>query len=276
MGAEKGEMQLGLVGWPLEHTLSPVIHEAFLESCGLSGRYRRYPVAPPELDSRLRELFDSGVLGLNVTFPHKRRAAGICSRLAAGSGRSPLPVINTMKMEEDGIITGYNTDTHGFSRCLEAYGLEEPFLVAGCGGGAMAVEKALIEAGASYSVFCRDAGSWAGTAEPLGLHMLEGELDRAPGGTLVNATTIGWSDDDLFPLAGESLSGKTFMDLNYNPSWKWRRALIEFGVRVRTGELMLVAQAAESFRIWTGIRPDEEIGMRIIGSTRESGENVGN
>lgn len=95
------------------------------------------------------------------------------------------------------------------------------------------------------------------------------ELERwleGPTGTLVNATPLGWNSDDPFP--GTPPEGWSFVDLNYNPRWTWRNGLTRRGVRVRTGEEMLVEQGALSFRFWTGIAVTEAVRQHALEAVR--------
>jgi hypothetical protein len=88
--------------------------------------------------------------------------------------------------------------------------------------------------------------------------------NRPAAATVVNATPLGWKDDDLFPF--EIPDGWFFADLNYNPRWNWRNRLLS---PVRTGEKMLVEQAAESFRLWTGYTPGKELKSKVLERIRE-------
>ena len=244
---------LGLVGWPLKHTLSPYIHELFLGSAGLRGVYRAYPIEPDSFLPDLYELLDSGITGLNVTYPFKTRAAEICTRLMGEA--QGLKAVNTL-VPENGSLAGYNTDVFGFRMFAEGNRMPEPFYIAGCGGAASAAAGALEAMGAEYRVLCRNPGEWRGAGRRHGIDELPRLLKAAAAGTLVNATTLGWSDEDDFPVGPELLSGLVFADLNYNPGWSWRSRVARFAKEVYTGEAMLVYQAAESFRLWTGVTPD--------------------
>lgn len=271
MGESAGEFRLGLVGWPLENTLSPAIHEEFFRSTGLRGEYSAFPVRPGTLDESLAGLFDGGITGLNVTFPYKLESAALCDELEGDALR--LGAVNTLKYS-GGILRGFNTDGFGFRRCLDRLSLKEPFVLVGCGGAALAADLALAGLDIERSVFCRNPGGWRGLAEARPLHELEGELQGCPGGTLVNATTLGWADGDDFPVSAPSMSGTAFLDLNYNPGWVWRNRLAETGATVFTGETMLVFQAAGSFEIWTGRMPDADRALRVIRSGRRSGDCI--
>lgn len=271
MGEAAVELRLGLVGWPLEHTLSPAIHEEFFRSTGLRGEYSAFPVRPGRLEERLAELFGGGITGLNVTFPYKMESAALCDELEGDALR--LGAVNTLE-RSGGILRGYNTDAGGFRSCIERYRLKEPFFLVGSGGAALAADLALAGMNSERTVFCRDTGGWRGLAEARPLRELDEELQRSAGGTVVNATTLGWADGDDFPVSLPSMAGTAFLDLNYNREWDWRNRLEESGVAVLTGETMLVFQAAGAFEIWTGRIPDADRAMKVIGSGRRSGDII--
>ncbi|OPL18872.1 MAG: hypothetical protein AVO35_02760 [Candidatus Aegiribacteria sp. MLS_C] len=260
--------RLGIVGWPLGHSLSPSIHGGFLRSSGLEGEYLAYPLEPSRFEEDLRDVLDGGVCGLNVTFPYKSSAAGVCDRVFSSTA---IPVVNTLHRHEGG-VSGYNTDTAGFAAMVDRFGLEEPFVVAGAGGAAMAVDGVLHERDMDCRVFCRMPMKWAGHAPAHPMEELEDLLDCTAGGTVVNATTLGWRDGDVFPVGTGAMSGMTFADLNYNRGWFWRNTLERNGTRTVTGEVMLVSQAAESFRIWTGIEPDIEGALEELLHNRKNGD----
>lgn len=271
MGETAGEFRLGLVGWPLEHTLSPAIHEEFFRSTGLKGEYGTFPVRPGRLEGSLAEIFGGGIKGLNVTFPYKVKSAGLCDELEGDALR--LGAVNTLE-HAGGILRGFNTDACGFRRCVKKYRLKEPFFVVGSGGAALAADLALAGLNIERTVFCRNPGGWRGLAAARPLRELEGKLQRSTAGTVVNATTLGWADGDDFPVSLSSMAGTAFLDLNYNRDWVWRNRLEETGVTVFTGETMLVFQAAGSFEIWTGRMPDADRALRVIRSGRRSSDCI--
>jgi shikimate dehydrogenase len=252
MGSHEHGLRFGLIGWPLDFSLSPMIHKEFFRSTSLNGEYAAYPVPPDRLRETLSELFDGGITGLNVTYPHKGAAAGICSELESHARN--LKVVNTMKTTH-GHVTGYNTDVYGFSQFIDECSLPEPFFVIGSGSIALAVDYVLHDRHMRYEIYCRNPRNWSGFASAGKLEGVNDVLLTADAGTVVNATTLGWGDDDIFPLEMSLLGDIVFADLNYNSSWHWRNDLQRFGVRTFTGEAMLVHQAAGSFKIWTGIKP---------------------
>ncbi len=247
-----GMYRFGLVGWPLSMSLSPRVHALFFRYGGIAGEYGLYPVPPEDFEERLSMLLEEGIDGLNVTCPYKMRAASVCGRIVSDTA---VPVVNTL-LRREGVILGFNTDVTGFRKMRYGMSLCEPFFVVGSGGAALAVDGALRLEGSECTVFCREPGKWKGFGPAMDLESLEAVLRKNAAGTVVNATTLGWFDDDPFPLKPDLLRNRTFVDLNYNPGWKFRNDLRGTSERVLTGEAMLVYQAAEAFRLWTGIRPD--------------------
>ena len=92
-------------------------------------------------------------------------------------------------------------------------------------------------------------------------------------GTLVNATTLGRDPSDLMTVPPGALEGMVLLDLNYDPQWRWRSRAAESALRTVTGEVMLVYQAAESFRIWTGRNPDAGAAMIRVRQAMESDDS---
>ncbi|MCK5787059.1 MAG: hypothetical protein KAH54_10955 [Candidatus Sabulitectum sp.] len=238
------EFRAGLLGWPLVHSLSPVIHDIFMQHYRMDGSYRLFPVESANLLTMVADLKGKGFTGLNVTVPHKIAVGKLCATLSPEA--EAAGAVNTMVFK-DGIVRGYNTDVAGFR--VMAATLPSPLFVVGKGGVAGAVRVALKSSEVTF----------------LGRGEIIPETDRPARATVVNATRIGWNDTDIFPL--DIPSGWSFADLNYNPRWLWRNSLSS---PVVTGERMLVEQAAESFRLWTGHTPDEELKTMVLERIRET------
>src|SRR5687767_11690959 len=145
-----------IVGWPVEHSRSPLIHEFWLKLYGLDGAYGREAVPPGSLDEFLRTLRARGYVGCNVTIPHKERAAELVS--PADELSRKLGAVNTIYFEGDEIV-GTNTDTYGFAAHLRASAPDFALagaeaLVLGAGGASRAVSAALMEQGARRVYVC--------------------------------------------------------------------------------------------------------------------------
>jgi len=195
-----------------------------------------------------------GYAGLNVTAPLKSRAAVVCESLDDRS--LALGAVNTLTRTGQG-WAGSNTDVEGAALALASMPRPRGAAIVGNGGAARAVRLAACEAGIPCEVFARTPAPGETPLSALGERLESGSLDL-----VVNATTLGWSDDDVFPVPAGLPGVESFLDLNYNPGWSWRNAIGRSGCRVYTGELMLAGQAAASFRIWTGFPPDPHSALR--------------
>ena len=273
-GEGKEVLHLGLVGWPLGHSLSPRLHEAALAALDLPGEYRLYPVPPfPEGQARLAELLDqfrkgaAGALhGLNVTIPHKQNVLPLLDELtptAAAIGAANLIFLKA------GRLTGDNADAAGFLADLQRNGLaaaasgNQTALVLGAGGSTRAVVYALINAGWRVWIAARRveqastlAASLQGTGPaihvlPLQANALAGDYDL-----IVNTTPVGMFPDvesNPWPTGLPFPPGASVYDLVYNPS---ETALVRqaraAGLHAANGLGMLVEQAVIAFETWTG------------------------
>jgi len=238
-----GQFQAGLLGWPVSHSFSPLIHSSFLHHFRIQGTYELFPVQRSELSGLLIQLTGREFTGLNVTVPHKKSVMGICDSLSPEA--ESAGAVNTLVFEP-GNLKGCNTDIAGFLSMI--HGLHAPFYVLGTGGAAGALSVAL--KGSDVVFMPRGSGI--------------PKVNRPARATVVNATPLGWKDEDVFPFSIPP--GWSFVDLNYNPHWKWRNNLQSC---VITGEKMLVEQAAESFRLWTGYTPGKELKARVLERIRE-------
>ncbi len=226
-------MKAGLIGFPVKHSLSPLIHQVFMDHFNIRGEYLLLRVSSENFMERAASLGSEGYTGVNVTVPHKKAAAEFCDVLSDEA--SSAGAVNTIHFSSHGAL-GYNTDVQGFM--VLAGSFPRPLVVVGNGGAAAAIRVA--EKGNVISVNSRRG-------------FLPEDLPSIC--TVVNATPLGWRDDDSFPL--QLPPEWAFIDLNYNSRWRWRNSLKN--VKVATGEEMLVEQAACSFRIWTGHKPGARV-----------------
>lgn len=148
----------GIIGWPVAHSKSPMIHRFWLEKLGIDGDYGRFPVAPEQLGAAVRSLPALGLRGVNVTVPHKQAVMSHLDRIDAQAER--IGAVNTVVVE-DGALVGYNSDAPGFLEPLAAL-LARSWLfkmarIIGTGGAALAVGQALHDAGFTLVFIGRDA-----------------------------------------------------------------------------------------------------------------------
>ena len=283
-----GHYDLGLIGFPLGHSLSPRLHAAALEALHLTGEYCLYPVPPlPEgraaLEVLLERLRVGELQGLNVTIPHKQTVLGYLDELLP-SARA-VGAANTL-LSRDGRLVGENTDAAGFSRDLErSLGLKlreraGTALVLGAGGAARAAVFALVDAGWEVMLAARrleqgltlarsfnsgdDQNHGAGAVRPYSLEELPAVLAgmKEPPGLIVNATPVGMAPNSAgspWPAGLPLPSGAAVYDLVYNPpQTALVRAAQRAGLPAAGGLGMLVEQAALAFELWTGQRPPRE------------------
>lgn len=271
--------KLGIVGWPLGYSLSPEMHRAALETAGLAGEYREYPVPPDKLVNWL-ESEGARLDGFNVTMPHKSavwswlKSRGGAARLDPFLLETGLDAVNTVAMQE-GSPVGYSTDGEGFlrpltepSRRLTLAGWR--VILLGSGGSAKAIATALALKTKAHALVIWNRPSGAGRAEDLArrLNGLRGsetfasassDSDRIPmeeSHLLVNATPMGMKGQGEVPegIAGRLHHGMLVYDIVYEPrETQLVRAARAAGCAVVTGEEMLAGQGAASFEIWTGV-----------------------
>jgi shikimate dehydrogenase len=265
---------VGLLGWPVEHSISPPMHNAAFASCGMDWCYLPFAVPPGALAEALRGARALGLRGLNATVPHKQALLSLVDALTPEA--RAIGAVNTILMGEE--LTGHNTDAAGFMRALRGAGCEPGgirALVLGAGGAARAIGYGLAQAGAYVALLNRTPERAASLAADLraalpGAAVEHGALSAAlltrlaPGAELVVNTTsagmwphtvaIPWPEEVAFP------HGALLFDLIYNPAETRLMALARAqGARAENGLMMLVHQGAEAFRLWTGVEPPVDL-----------------
>jgi shikimate dehydrogenase len=257
--------RVGLIGWPVEHSVSPAMHNAAFAALGLGWRYDALPTPPGKVEATLDELRSQGYRGANVTVPHKEAVLPYLDGIDACA--RAIGAVNTVVVQE-GRLVGHNTDAGGFLAALREAGFEPSgrrALLLGAGGAARAVVYALARAGCTIALYNRTPGRALELAQCLGdiapvavLEALAGaELDSLE--LLVNATPVG-----MWPQAGVSPWPEalplpahwTVFDLVYNPAETRLLAQARAAGATAVGGLgMLVHQGALAFALWTGHAP---------------------
>jgi len=266
-----GSPRVALIGWPVEHSLSPAMHNAAFKALGLDWRYELFPVPPGQLGAAVADLRAGEYGGANVTVPHKSAVMAYLEDI--DDAARAIGAVNTIVVRGTR-LAGYNTDGPGFLRALREAGLEPSgrrALVLGAGGAARAVVYALAQAGCAVAIYNRTvarAAELARNLKSLGLggavSAVPGEaalraLDLAPFDLLVNATPAGmWPncDDSPWPDGLVLPSHWSVFDLVYNPlETRLLREARQAGARAIDGLGMLVWQGALAFELWTGQAP---------------------
>ena len=254
-----------IIGWPVKHSRSPVIHRFWLKELGLPGDYVIQPVEPDRVEAFLHSFSTSGYVGGNVTVPHKEAAFAAVADMDAAA--RTIGAVNTLWMEGDR-LRGANTDAYGFLANLDerAPGWDRSGgegVVLGAGGAARAVVFALLARGlAPVHVVNRTAARAETLAERFGKMVRPAGWDKLPGllaraRVLVNTTTLGMEGQpplaiDLTPLGGDAL----VTDIVYIPlATPLLAAAGKRGLPTVDGLGMLLHQAVPGFERWFGRRP---------------------
>ncbi|HSG79828.1 MAG TPA: hypothetical protein VLD62_09630 [Acidimicrobiia bacterium] len=243
-------LRLVVLGDPVAHSLSPAIHTAALAACGLEGRYRARRVDAAGVRAAVDEIRDGTLDGANVTMPHKATAAAAADRLDDQARRADS--VNTL-VREDGRVVGHTTDVGGIRDAWSRAGLsdEAPVLLLGGGGAAAAALLAL--EGRDLVIATRRPGAGAALVERLEVTAEEAAWGAGVlGAVVVNATPIGMHGERLPDEVLDRAGGLFEMAYGPHPTPAVARARRE-GMPVAEGLDMLVAQAARSFTLWTGI-----------------------
>lgn len=254
----------GVVGHPVSHSLSPFIHAMFARETGQAMTYRPFDVRPEDFATRVRGFFAEGGLGLNVTLPHKVAAAELADELTERAAHAAS--VNTLAFE-DGRLLGDNTDGAGLVRDLcDNLGVvitNRRLLIIGAGGATRGILAPLLGLEPSSVVIANRtperAAALAAAFADLGVTQGVGFEDIAPEpfDVIVNATSASLSGD-IPPIPAETIGPDSVCyDLAYGRA---ASAFVQWATRLKCARAeqglgMLVEQAAESFRLWRGVRP---------------------
>ncbi|OYT64137.1 shikimate dehydrogenase [Methanosarcinales archaeon ex4484_138] len=268
------EEVFGVFGDPVEHSLSPVMHNAAISALGMKAHYHAFRVCYEGLGDALLGARAMGFGGVNLTIPLKERAFTL-GFVELDSLSRVIGAVNTVDFRDG--IRGFNTDGLGALRALEDASVSlrgKSVVLLGAGGAARAIAFQFASVGARVLIVNRTGErgrrlaedvATVGVAEAFSFSSMEELLDGAH--VLVNATSVG-----MHPLVDRTLvtgdmlhPGLVVFDIVYNPLKT--RLILEAeaaGARIVTGEMMLVYQGAEAFRIWTGVLPPVDVMKRAV------------
>jgi len=265
----------GIIGDPLEHTMSPVMHNAAFREMGVDYLYVPFTVKKEKLGKAIEGMRALNIRGLNVTIPHKVAVIQFLDELDDLADK--IGAVNTI-VNDDGVLRGYNTDATGFLQALLERGIEprgKNVVVLGAGGASRAISFSLADRGAHLVILNRLLElDWAKelasrisqtfTKEVKALKLdrenLAGALSKAD--ILVNATSVGMSPNiDETPVTSSLLKPDTIVfDTVYNPiKTRLQREAEEAGATTISGLDMLIWQGALAFELWTGLKAPVEL-----------------
>jgi shikimate dehydrogenase len=263
----------GVIGDPIEHTMSPAIHNAGFTQLGLDYLYVPFHVRKGELGKAIDGMRALNIRGLNVTIPHKVTIIPLLDELDPLAER--IGAVNTVT-NDDGVLKGSNTDASGFLRALLERDIEpkgKNVAILGAGGASRAISFILAERGAYPVILNRrleraeELARWLSQIfgrEVRALELVEGNLARVLDGAdiLVNATSMGMSPNiSQTPLASKLLGpGLIVFDIVYNPiKTRLLREAEEAGAESVSGVDMFVWQGALAFERWIGVKAPLEL-----------------
>ena len=258
---------IGIFGYPVAHSLSPLLHNAAFEELKMDFVYLTFPVRPPELKRAVQGIKALNLVGINVTVPHKQAIIPFLDELSPEA--SLIGAVNTVHLYR-GRLIGYNTDGAGFIESLSREGGFDPkgkrVLMLGAGGAASAIAFSLVEKGISELLIAnrtfkkareladrlKKTASSSCYLAPLKLGELSGTNLLPKIDLLINATSLGMLPEDPPPLSPHLLISSLFYyDVVYNRRTRLLKAAADKQIRYLDGQEMLIHQAALSFNIWT-------------------------
>ena len=263
--------QLGVIGYPLSHTLSPVFQQAALDYHAIPVTYSAWPTPPESLPETVERLRGEDYMGFNITIPHKEQLLDLVDDV--NDMARNVGAVNTV-VNRNGVLTGHNTDTYGFVRSLKEKAGFDPrgrsVLLLGAGGAARAAAYALAGEGIDYLTIAnrtvaraeslaKDVGEVLGKVSVVSLEQVTEDADL-----IVNSTSVGMASGDG---AGRNPMGATPIprdalayDMVYTPAeTPFLRSARQAGAPVLGGLWMLIYQGAAAFELWTGKRAPVDV-----------------
>jgi shikimate dehydrogenase len=263
---------VGIVGHPIRHTASPAMHNAAFRRLKLNWTYKTWDVPPARFRATLARIRAGGAVGLNVTIPHKTRAARYVRKLDPSARR--IGAVNTIVFSNP--TRGFNTDGFGLLSALRRELAFRPrgrtVAIAGCGGAGQAAAVTLALAGVKKLILLNRTPSRArALARRIRSLRLRTTVSMKPEkcDLLINATSLGLRNSDPLPLSLASLrvlQPGRFMDMIYRPATTtFMKTMKRQGARTANGLEMLLQQGARSFEIWTGKKAPLGVMRRALG-----------
>lgn len=269
---------LGVIGYPIKHSLSPVIQNAAIAAAGLDYAYIAMPIAPEDLKTAVSGLKAANFSGFNVTIPHKVTIMQYLDEIDPVA--EFIGAVNTVKIE-NGRLYGYNTDVIGFINPLLKEGFElkgKTVVIFGAGGASRAIICGLIQQKVAHIILGvrnkvkgeKLAASFKDLISIEAYDWRDGEFTAwlAKADLLVNTTPLGMfpNIDGVVPLEWEKVKNDAFVyDIVYTPAkTRFLREAEEHGHKILNGEKMLAEQGGASLQYWTGKEADVEVMVKAL------------
>ncbi|MGP3609266.1 shikimate dehydrogenase [Anoxybacillus sp. PDR2] len=266
----------GVIGCPVHHSLSPLMHNGAFQQLGIEAYYHAFHVEKDQLPAAIQGLKALGIAGANVTIPHKTAVMPLLDEIDEMAQR--IGAVNTI-VNENGRLIGYNTDGPGFVRALceetKTVIKGKRILLVGAGGAARGIYFALASEQAARIDICNRTRSTATQlieeadvsidSSVYSIEEAEKHLDEYE--IIINTTPVGlYPNVEAMPLSLDRLKADTVVsDIIYNPlETKWLQEARQKRAIVQNGVGMFIYQGALAFEKWTGIFPDVKRMKQIV------------
>lgn len=284
---------IGLIGRNIAYTLSPLMHNTMFRTMGLDYVYVPLPVEPEHLKDAIAGIKALNFVGVNVTIPYKEEVIPLLDWISDDA--RDIGAVNTVKVEDDSTLSGYNTDVYGFLQSvkeeLNFVPQDKRILVIGAGGAGRAIATGCVKEGAKRVVLVdiiseklenlkKDLLSLSPTTEIVGYlpnetEKIETELSNID--LVANATPIGMNPQDKPPIPLNSLNKQAVVfDAIYavKETATMRSARLAGCSAAINGIGMLVHQGAKGFELWTGKKPDTKLMRKVVESHIYENQNL--
>ena len=258
---------MGIFGYPIVHSLSPVLHNAAFAKLGLDFVYLSFPVKPEDLEDAVKAIKSLNMVGVNVTIPHKRKVLDYLDEVDHQARM--MTSVNTI-LHQDGRLIGYNTDGEGFLESLRREGEFDPqgkrAFVIGAGGAACAISFALVKTGIKSIILTNRTREKVkillerlkkNVKDQCKFSLVDFSQRNSPGimdkvDLFINATSVGMHAGDSVLINPDIFPSNIFVyDVVYNRKTELLKEAEERNLPFLGGVGMLVYQATLSFKIWT-------------------------
>ena len=247
-----------VVGNPIEHSLSPLLHNYWMKKNRIHAIYEKKKLANEDLKNIIEEIRNKEIKGINITVPHKKNVIPYLDTLSDEAQETQS--VNTIYLDNQKIV-GHNTDIKGFEFAIKETKYDvanKKIFILGAGGVVPSIVFALYKMNVSEIIICNRTKSKAENLRDLFKNLQIIEWGDIPNFDLIiNATSIGLNNTDTFDLDFSKFKkGKFFYDVIYNPNETiFLKKAKELGNKTENGKKMFIYQAAEAFKIWHGVQP---------------------
>ncbi|MBM4140096.1 MAG: shikimate dehydrogenase [Nitrospira sp.] len=259
----------GLFGYPVEHTMSPAMHNAAFEALGIDYCYVAFPVHPDHLENAIRSIRALTLSGVNVTIPHKEKVIPFLDEVDEEA--SFIGAVNTIVNTQDSLI-GYNTDGRGFIQSLSESGIStegKVVFIIGAGGASRAISYYLSQKATELILFDIDKGKTEKLIQDLkkirdNISSVENIVTADRYDIIINATPLGLKNEDPLPFHTSLLNpNHTVCDLIYKKT-QFLEDASQKGCTTLNGLGMLLWQGVFAFELWTGKKPPVDVMRKAL------------